>query len=107
MFHDNVSHLSGEITMRVMKRMLPVVAALAMSVAYARPEETPGAILTEDECRAIWNTAAGRSDLSADGAKPYVDDFEAVDTNRDKKISNAEFKAGCAAGLVHKFRLAQ
>jgi hypothetical protein len=60
--------------------------------------------LSEDECRAVWNTAAGRSDLSVDGAKPYIDTFEAVDTNHDSKISNAEFKAACAAGLVHKFR---
>jgi hypothetical protein len=45
-----------------------------------------------------------RSDLSVDGAKPYIDSFESVDTDRDNKISNAEFKAGCAAGLVHKFR---
>ena len=60
--------------------------------------------LSEDECRAVWNTAAGRSDLSAQGAVPYIDDFTKVDTNADGKINNAEFKAGCAAGLVHKFR---
>jgi hypothetical protein len=52
----------------------------------------------------VWNTAAGRSDLAPLGAKPYIDDFAAVDANGDSKISNAEFKAGCKAGLVHKFR---
>lgn len=62
--------------------------------------------LSEDDCRAVWNTAAGRSDLSAQGAKPYIDDFASVDTNGDSKIDNAEFKAGCKAGLVHKFRRA-
>jgi hypothetical protein len=63
-----------------------------------------GSPLTEDECRQIWNTAAGRSDLGRDGAKPYIDAFESVDANHDSKISNAEFKAGCMAGHVHKFR---
>lgn len=66
--------------------------------------DAPNAHLTEDECRAIWNTAAGRAELSADGAKPYIDEFETVDTNRDRKISNTEFRAGCSAGLVHKLR---
>lgn len=84
------------------RRKLAAVLALAMGMAAAGGA-TAGPPLTEDECRAIWNTAAGRSDLSADGAKPYIDSFESVDTNHDMKINNAEFKAGCKAGLVHKF----
>ncbi len=86
-------------------RTLPVLAALLVCAGHARAGEEAGTVaLSEDECRAVWNTAAGRSDLSVDGAKPYIDSFESVDTDRDNKISNAEFKAGCAAGLVHKFR---
>ena len=84
------------------RRKLAAVLALAMGMASIGGA-TAGEPLTEDECRAIWNTAAGRSDLSADGAKPYIDSFESVDTNRDMKINNTEFKAGCKAGLVHKF----
>jgi hypothetical protein len=76
---------------------------LMLCAGIANGEEASKVPLAEDECRAIWNTAAGRAELSADGAKPYIDDFQSVDTNRDRKISNAEFKAGCAAGLVHKF----
>lgn len=92
--------------MRVMKRMLPILAALALSTGHAPAEEA--AALTEDDCRAIWNMAAGRSGyLGPDGATPYIDSFEAVDANSDRKISNAEFKAGCQAGLVHKFRKAE
>jgi len=90
--------------MKAIKRMLPLIALLLVGTGMALAGETSGAALSEDECRAIWNTAAGRSDLGPDGAKPYIDDFEAVDINRDKKISSPEFKAGCAAGLVHKFR---
>ncbi len=81
-----------------------LVFAAMLCAGLACAEDAPTAPLTEDECRAIWNTAAGRADLSVDGAKLYVDSFESVDTNRDKKISNTEFKAGCKAGLVHKLR---
>jgi hypothetical protein len=88
--------------MHLMKQALPMMALL-FATSSALPEQRVAAALSEDECRAIWNTAAGRSDLSAEGAKPYIDIFESVDTNRDQKISNAEFKAGCKAGLVHKF----
>lgn len=84
------------------RRKLAAVLALAMATETIGGA-TAGTPLTEDECRAIWNTAAGRSDLSADGAKPYIDSFESVDTNHDMKINNTEFKAGCKAGLVHKF----
>ncbi len=90
--------------MKGMNQTLSVCAALLLCAGYAHAGQTSSAALTEDECRAIWNTAAGRSDLGLDGAKPYIDSFESVDANRDMKISNAEFKAGCAAGLVHKFR---
>ncbi|MCC7251683.1 hypothetical protein [Hyphomicrobium sp.] len=93
--------------MKAVKKTLPVLAALLLCASHARAGEEASTALTEDECRAIWNTAAGRSDLGPDGAKSYIDSFESVDTNRDKKISNAEFKAGCAAGLVHKFRSQQ
>lgn len=88
-----------------------VLLALASNPAIAEDpskdagaEAAPGPALSEDECRALWNLAAGRSDLSPAGAEPYIDSFEAVDTNRDRKISNTEFKAGCKLGLVHKRR---
>lgn len=86
--------------MHGLNRLL-VASLMALSSHGASAENTP---LGEDDCRAVWNTAAGRSDLSEDGAKPYIDDFPAADTNHDRKISNAEFKAACKAGLVHKFR---
>lgn len=93
--------------MKAMRAMLPIVALLVLGAGTALSEEAPpAAALSEDDCRVVWNTAAGRSDLSVDGARPYIDSFESVDTNRDKKISNAEFKAGCKAGLVHRFRKA-
>jgi hypothetical protein len=62
--------------------------------------------LSLDDCRKIWNLAAGRSDLGPDGSKPYIDDFATVDTNGDGKITNAEFRAGCEKGFVHPARRA-
>lgn len=60
----------------------------------------PGAILSESECTTLWNQAAGRMDLTAEQAKPYVTNFEQVDANSDKKIDNKEFQAGCKMGFV-------
>ena len=80
------------------------VVALAAAAWITGAAAAAADALSEDDCRAVWNTAAGRSDLSAQGAQPYIDDFAKVDTNGDGKITNAEFKAGCKAGLVHKFR---
>ncbi|WP_439541498.1 EF-hand domain-containing protein [Hyphomicrobium sp.] len=80
------------------------IASLIAAAGIAWTAVAAAEALSEDDCRAVWNTAAGRSDLSAQGAKPYIDDFAKVDTNGDGKITNAEFKAGCKAGLVHKFR---
>lgn len=75
--------------------------------AYAGDAGTTGNTpLSLDECRAVWNLAAGRSDLGRDQAKAYVPDFAAVDTNGDGKITNAEFRAGCEKGLVEKARRA-
>lgn len=92
--------------MQTPKHLVILAAALGMGAGLVLAADSPpGAALTEDECRAIWNTAAGRSGyLGPDGATPYIDGFGGVDTNGDQKISNAEFKAGCLAGLVHKYQ---
>jgi hypothetical protein len=83
-----------------------VLAALAQPILAqetpkaAKEAGRPGKILSEKECTTLWGEAAGRMDLTADQAKPYVTNFEQVDTNSDKKIDNAEFKAGCKLGFV-------
>jgi hypothetical protein len=40
--------------------------------------------------------------LSKDKATPFVLNFEMVDTDKDDKISAAEFKAGCSQGWIQK-----
>ena len=100
--------------MTMRRFLLPCGAALATCLfPVALGAEAPGTpldstaqgtALSLDDCRKIWNLAAGRSDLGPEGAKPYVDDFAAVDTNGDGKITNSEFRAGCENGLVRPFR---
>jgi len=79
------------------------VPALAESTPKAANEAgRPGKVLSEQECSSLWSTAAGRTDLSPEQAKPYVTNFEQVDTNSDNKISNEEFRAGCKMGFVQQ-----
>jgi hypothetical protein len=91
-----------------MQRLRRVLLAIAVAVSMPAPAlaaddaKGPDPVLSEEECRALWNMAAGRSDLSRDQAAPYVASFEAVDANHDKKISNGEFKIACSKGFVHK-----
>jgi hypothetical protein len=77
--------------------------ALAESTPEAAKEAgRPGKILSEKECSDLWSKAAGRTDLSAEQAKPYVTNFEQVDKNSDNKITNDEFSAGCKMGFVQQ-----
>jgi hypothetical protein len=78
------------------------LAFAAASVLYA------GSALAQttspSDCTSLWKQA----DASAGGAltqtqaKPYVTDFNSVDTDKDGKITNAEFMKGCSAGHVRK-----
>jgi hypothetical protein len=40
--------------------------------------------------------------LSKDQATPFVVNYELVDTDKDGKISQAEFQAGCSKGWIQK-----
>jgi endonuclease YncB( thermonuclease family) len=40
--------------------------------------------------------------LSKDKATPFVVNYEMVDTDKDDKISAAEFTAGCGKGWIQK-----
>lgn len=80
------------------------LSALSMFAALAVSAQTT----TPSDCMALWNEA----DASASGAltkqqaQPFVTDFTAVDTDKDGKISNAEFMVGCSAGQVRKMNSA-
>lgn len=67
------------------------------------PSGRPGEILDDSKCQDVWKTAAKDGDsLTLEQAGPYVANFQSVDSNSDNKISNEEFKAGCAKGMVQK-----
>jgi hypothetical protein len=99
-----------------MKR--PTIAALALmfSASYALagggapvPSQPaggdasgrPAAVLDDAKCQSVWSQVDREGDvLSEDKAAPFIVNFQMVDTDGNGKISQAEFKQGCKAGLV-------
>jgi len=65
------------------------------------PSGRPGKVLSEAECTKAWQTAGPDGDtLSQDKAEPFILNFQMVDTSKDAKISEDEWKAGCEKGWV-------
>jgi len=65
------------------------------------PSGRPGEVLSEAECTKAWETAGPDGDtLSKDKATPFILNFEMVDTSKDGKISQQEWKDGCSKGWV-------
>ena len=86
-----------------------VSAAVLFGALFAVPAmaQTPpasGAMkLSQAQCAAIWSKigkGAKSGSVSETVAQPYLTDFKAVDTNKDGKLSQAEFNAACDKGLV-------
>jgi hypothetical protein len=85
--------------------------ALVLAVGYAAAQQTnspntmtsgrPSAVLTPEQCDAIWSKAvpSGGTLAQADAA-PYVVNFAQVDTDNDGTIDKKEFDAACGKGLV-------
>jgi hypothetical protein len=84
-----------------------LVGVVLGAAAYAQaPAPKPGAApmkMTQAECTSLWNRldAAKSGNVSEAQAGPYVTDFKAVDANKDGKLTQAEFQAGCDKGQVH------
>ena len=65
------------------------------------PSGRPSAVLDDAACQGVWKLASPDGDtLSSDNAPPYIVNFQMVDTDKDGKISAAEFKTGCGKGWV-------
>ena len=63
----------------------------------------PSAPLDDAACQDVWKMAAPNGDtLAKDKAVPFVVNYEMVDTDKDGKISQSEFQAGCGAGWIQK-----
>ena len=88
--------------------------AILLGAGYAFAADTvagtagrPGAVLTANECVAVWHGSAGDElarfkigDLVPVTARGIVTNFEQADTDRDGKVSRAEFLEACKLGLV-------
>jgi hypothetical protein len=61
----------------------------------------PSAVLTPDQCNAIWSKAvpSGNTLAKADAA-PYIVNFAQADPDNDGTIDKKEFDAACAKGMV-------
>jgi hypothetical protein len=65
------------------------------------PSGRPSAVLDDAACQNVWKMASPNGDtLAGDKALPYILNFQMVDTDKDGKISAAEFKTGCGKGWI-------
>ena len=65
------------------------------------PSGRPSAVLDDAKCNSVWKMASPNGDtISEDKAVPYVVNFQMVDTSKDGKITQDEFKAGCSKGWI-------
>ena len=99
-----------------MKYATFTAAAVLLSAGYAfagggapvpegsqtgEPSGRPSAVLDNAQCQSVWKMASPNGDtLAGDKAVPYIVNFQMVDTDKDGKISAAEFKTGCGKGWV-------
>ena len=81
--------------------------ALILAVGYATAQQNtmsagrPSAVLTPDQCNAIWSKAVPSGDTLAEAnAAPYIVNFAQVDTSNDGNIDKKEFDAACGKGMV-------
>ena len=59
------------------------------------------AVLDDAACQNVWKMASPNGDtMSGDKAAPFIVNFQMVDTDKDGKISAAEFKTGCGKGWI-------
>ena len=67
------------------------------------PSGRPSAPLDDAACQEVWKMASPNGEtLSKDKATPFVVNYEMVDTDKDGKVSAAEFTAGCGKGWIQK-----
>jgi hypothetical protein len=67
------------------------------------PSGRPSAALDDAACQSAWKMASPDGDtLSKDKATSFVVNYEMVDTDKDGKISQSEFQAGCGKGWIQQ-----
>ena len=86
---------------------MPVMPSLELELRFQRarsPVNLPGrpsAVLDDAACQNVWKMASPNGDtMSGDKAAPFIVNFQMVDTDKDGKVSAAEFKTGCGKGWI-------
>jgi hypothetical protein len=81
--------------------VLPLTATCLLAQTNSMTSGRPSAALTPDQCQQVWSQAAPSGDtLPEANATPFIVNFKQADGNQDGAISQAEFDAACAKGLV-------
>jgi hypothetical protein len=81
--------------------VLPLTATCLLAQANTMTSGRPSAALTPDQCQQVWSEAVPSGDaLPEANAAPFIVNFKQADGNQDGSISQAEFDAACAKGLV-------
>jgi len=81
--------------------LVGIGCAVAQGTSNTMTSGRPSAVLTPDQCNAVWSKAVPSGDtLAQANAAPYIVNFAQVDTDNDGTIDKKEFDAACGKGLV-------
>src|SRR5262245_34058618 len=81
--------------------VLPLTATCLLAQTNTMTSGRPSAALTPEQCQQVWSQAVPSGDaLPQANAAPFIVNFKQADGNQDGAISQAEFDAACAKGLV-------
>ena len=92
-----------------MKIATYAAVVLLVSVGYAFAADTdsgtagrPSAVLSDKQCQDAWVSVKGSNDalISPKEGKNILINFQQADTDKDGKVTQAEFKNACKIGLV-------
>jgi hypothetical protein len=83
-------------------RIAATVGSITVLAVLAQPAVAADQ-MAQDQCQSIWGKAdsAKAGSLTQDQAAPYISDFKAANASGNGKLSQDEFMAACAKGLVH------
>lgn len=98
----------------MLKSILAAGAVVMLGLATATAQTSPGTSgttgskagkqqMTQAECQSVWSKADASSagSLTQSRAGAYVTNFATADTNKDGKLTSAEFLTACQQGMVH------
>ena len=78
-----------------------LTATAAFAGAGEMSSGRPSAVLTPEQCKAVWSKAVPSGDsLAQANASSYVANWAQADANQDGMLSKDEFETGCTKGLI-------